>query len=339
MHREGEHIDYERIAKYLSGELSGQDLIALEDWIHQSPDNKVVIEECRKIFSLSYQDSTASNPAFDKVGAWEKVLYRIKETTVVELAPAHRAIAPIFKRPWVRIAALMILVLSASLYFIKTRQGQTVILAAADEVREIMLPDSSIVVLKPLASISYTSGFGVDNRSIILNGTAYFDVKRDETLLFSVQAGIGTIEVLGTAFMIEELEEAIAVTVERGRVTLQSNKDARVKVVLNRNEKGLLIASEGINQSVINSLNSLYWANKTLAYRQGQLSDVFKELEVIFAKKIQFNAESIKNCRISAVFKDENFESIMSNLALSLNFEYTIAGNVVTVTSDGCQEN
>ena len=110
-------------------------------------------------------------------------------------------------------------------------------------------------------------------------------------------------------------------------------------VILNPNEKGLLTSSATINQSAVTSLNNLYWANKKLTYRREQLSSVFSDLEMIFDKQIQFIPVDIENCRITAVFKDEPFENIMANLALSLDFEYTINGKVVTVTSDGCKEN
>ena len=339
MHKEPAHIDYEKIAQYLSGELSGEPKAELEQWIKQSAENKNVIDECRKIFSLSYQESSSSSPSFDRTSAWQKVQDRIQETPTFTFDPDHEPPIPLFKRPWVRIAAIIVLALSTVLYFIDSQQNGTVTMAADERVREIMLPDSSMVILKPHASIKYASEFGTHHRSLELNGTAYFDVNRNENLLFSIKAGNGIVEVLGTAFVIEELGKALAVTVERGRVKLLSSKNEEVHVILNPNEKGLLTSSATINQSAVTSLNNLYWANKKLTYRREQLSSVFSDLEMIFDKQIQFIPADIENCRITAVFKDEPFENIMANLALSLDFEYTINGKVVTVTSDGCKEN
>ena len=59
----------------------------------------------------------------------------------------------------------------------------------------------------------------------------------------------------------------------------------------------------------------------------------------IFEKSIQFDSAAISGCRISAVFNDQPFESMMDHLSLSLDFNYTTSGDVVTVTSDGCSEN
>jgi ferric-dicitrate binding protein FerR (iron transport regulator) len=80
----------------------------------------------------------------------------------------------------------------------------------------------------------------------------------------------------------------------------------------------------------------LYWANKRLAYRQTPLADVLDEIGVIFDKEIVYDRESIDSCKITGLFRDQNFEEIIENIALSFPINYTMTGDRVEITSNGC---
>jgi len=345
MHKKEEHIDYELIARYLSGELVDRELEEMDQWAGSSNENKLIIEECKKVFSTSFKEDvperSKSVPSFNSKTAWENIAGRIGSTEtpdipVIQLEESRSA--PLSRAFWIRIAAVMVLGLGAVFYFVQRPSGTTTV-TSNEFIREILLPDSSEVILNVKSSISFKKGFSIDHRDLILKGTAYFDVNRDESLTFSINAGRGIIEVLGTAFMIKETTDTLTVTVERGHVRLTSLADEQGEVELARNERAILTTSGSIEKTVVESLNNLFWANKKLIYKQESLKTVFAEMSQIFNKNIKYDGVAISNCRISAVFNDESFESMMDHMALALDFEYTTSGNVVIVTSNGCTEN
>ena len=92
-----------------------------------------------------------------------------------------------------------------------------------------------------------------------------------------------------------------------------------------------------LHKSTLKNVNQLYWANKRLSYRQEQLSNVFDELSGIFDKEIDYDPVKLAKCRITGVFMDQSFEEIMKNMAISMDFEYSIDNNQVVIISDGCE--
>ncbi len=341
MNKQEAHIDYELIARYLSDELESSDRDSIDQWANSSEANRAIMEECKKIYSTSFEGSVQKSvPSFDTGNAWNKVSSRIgfekEETPVIKMEPQLQEETPLSRMFWIRIAAVMVLGFAAVFYF--SRPDPLTTIATTDSIRDILLPDSSKVTLNINSSLAFDKDFGKTHRKLTIEGSVYFDVKPDESLLFSINTKTGIISVLGTAFLVEETSDALVVTVERGRVQLQSSTDKNVEVILERNERAVL-TSNSVEKTEVESLNNLYWANKKLIYKQESLSNVLQEMGRIFEKSIQFNSNAISDCRISARFNDESFESMMDHMALSLGFNYTTSGDVVTVTSNGCTEN
>ena len=59
---------------------------------------------------------------------------------------------------------------------------------------------------------------GRQRRVALATGTAYFDVARDPARPFVIEAGAGSVQVLGTAFEVQRLPEGLRVNVARGHV-------------------------------------------------------------------------------------------------------------------------
>ncbi len=338
------HIDYEKIAKFLSGEMAPQEQKEMEHWINSTDENKKVFDQCKKVFSIELEGSSGQLREFNAKIAWEKVSARIDQTgaeihNIVPEIPEESSKEKFNIRVLYRIAAAVIIGLATTFYFLQ-RSDEIVIHASNQNIKEVILPDSSEVILNQYSSIVYNSAFGKNNREISLHGTAYFDVNRKEDLVFTISTESGIIEVLGTAFLIEETDQILVVTVERGEVKL-SHKDGResASVILKRNEKAILDRSNKIIEKLeVESLNNLYWANKKLIYTQVPLASVLDDVGDIFGKTMKYDSMIIGDCKISGIFKDETFESIIENISLSMEFEYQIIGDTVEITSDGCQD-
>jgi ferric-dicitrate binding protein FerR (iron transport regulator) len=71
--------------------------------------------------------------------------------------------------------------------------------ADAHEIKEVVLPDSSIVNLREGSTITFPENFG-GSRAIKLDGEAFFSVMKDTQHPFTVEAGDVTVTVLGTEF-------------------------------------------------------------------------------------------------------------------------------------------
>ncbi|MFZ4861195.1 FecR family protein [Sphingobacterium sp. Mn56C] len=93
------------------------------------------------------------------------------------------------------------------------------------ELRSVQLPDSSIISLNGNTKIAYDAhGFAKKRAIILRQGEAFFAVKRDTILPFSILAGEVAVQVLGTSFNVNYAVEAKRTTVDvkTGRVQVKT---------------------------------------------------------------------------------------------------------------------
>ena len=147
-------------------------------------------------------------------------------------ATVARIKRPIFARYWQVAAVLVPLVLLGALVFLFL-PGQALSswnrMATNGHVDSLLLQDQTFIVLNKSTSVEYQ--MKEDRRVVRLEGMAYFKVAKDQKRPFVVQLNNSKVQVLGTAFFIENIKQRNRVVVEvtEGRVEFG---DDRQKVVL-----------------------------------------------------------------------------------------------------------
>lgn len=155
----------------------------------------------------------------------------------------------------------------------------------------------------------------------------------------NISSKLGIVTVLGTSFEVDESNDSICVVVETGLVRLISASDNSISIDLKELESATLTGtSNTIDRKSVANLNHLYWATQKIVYRQALLPNIFEELSEIFGKSIDYDSSTIQNCRMTAIFNNQTFEEILQNMALSMDFEYSIDSNQVTIKSGGCED-
>jgi len=245
MNSDGGQMEYEKIARYIDGEADAQERMEMEAWIDASEDNRKVFNESRQLFALDYsglrkEDATV----FDTSKAWTNVKKRTgitlkdssREAKVIEMFVEKEKTGFDLNKLWIGIAAAIVIGISITFFLLDGTPEQ---IYASNETgtREIFLPDSTRVVLKDVATLAYDTDYGKKHRDVAISGTAYLDVTENNDLPFIISTAKGRVAVLGTAFMIEETDEGLELTVERGRVQLSSKANPDISVILERNEK------------------------------------------------------------------------------------------------------
>lgn len=103
------------------------------------------------------------------------------------------------------------------------------------EEKPLRMPDGSLLIMSAHSTVKYPKAFR-NNRTVQLEGSALFDVARDEAHPFRVSAGVLQITVLGTRFRIDASRGDSAMNVK-----LFSGK---IRVGIGRNETDLLPGKE-----------------------------------------------------------------------------------------------
>ena len=181
---------------------------------------------------------------------------------------------------WTRIvavAAVMLLVLSAGILFLKPQREEkpqmvSKLTPASATNDLVQLPDGSTVILSAGSRLTYPASFkGQSIREVYLTGKAFFDIKHLIQQPFIVHTGKVKTTVLGTAFDIDSRGEGgkITVTVIRGKVVV--NKENRTLGTLTPNQQVVYNVNE--DKAVVNQIN----ADKTVSWREKDL--LFNDIE------------------------------------------------------------
>ncbi len=324
------------IARYLAGEASHAEMREMETWAAESDENEAELAAYKKIWEASNLDSA---PRFDSIKAFQKVKIQIQEqgkteATVVPINPAKNYLI------WRIAAGLALLIGIGSILYYFSSNEEVIRIASGNTQKEIKLPDSTLVILKPNSEISYTENFGKNNRNTTLKGEAFFDVVRDVKNPFSIQAGDAHVRVLGTSFSINSnKKEDVSIKVSSGKVLVydgvheQASSDSLAVILLPGQEAHFSGEGKSIHTNSTNLESIRFGFDKTLVFENSDLKAVCSVLEKVFGTTIQFKNEETSNCRLTATFKNQDLSSIL--LIISETFNITVVKEPKSYLLDG----
>lgn len=136
----------------------------------------------------------------------------------------------------------------------------------------IDLPDGSVVLLHPGSRLKSPTAFIGDKRFVMLEGEAYFKIKKDPSRPFIVQAdGIET-TVLGTEFNIKDG----TVTLINGSVKVKK-QDSPQSVTMTPGQQASLI-DDKFTVAPADTLPYVYWRDGYLYYDNVTIHDIMKAI-------------------------------------------------------------
>jgi ferric-dicitrate binding protein FerR (iron transport regulator) len=202
------------------------------------------------------------------------------------------------------------------------------------------LPDSSTVALSPGSRFSYASGFTDSaTRDIYLSGEAFFEVRKNADKPFRVFSNNLVTRVLGTSFLVRafETEKDINVVVRSGKVNVFHLQQEGVLLTANQQavfskKKKSLIKKLTDNPVIIRP------DIKTgqLKFEDRPVSDVLEMLKVAYGLDINYDAERLKGCSITADLSEETIYKKLDLICRVINADYEIINSEVYIYPKGC---
>ena len=213
----------------------------------------------------------------------------------------------------IRIAAAVLIgaiVYTINLLVYQQRKTIEFVAESGTGVTETVLPDGSEIAINESSRLTYPKKFVKTERKVILEGEAFFEVKRDEEKPFRVEANDVLITVLGTSFNVRAIQEEkiVEVWVETGKVMV-TNPGRTESIILINGEKGIYNRELDKLEKIIESEpNTLFWKTKTLIFRKTPLNRVFQTLERVYSVTIKVDNQKILNCRLTGRFKNQSID-------------------------------
>ncbi|WP_157807440.1 FecR family protein [Hymenobacter chitinivorans] len=202
---------------------------------------------------------------------------RILEEIRARTQPSARVL-PLW--PGLRVAAVLLpLLVAAAVLWPRLQTPQPLHYATGvGEHREVVLPDSSHVWLRPRSELTCAATFG-KVRAVQLRGEAFFEVTKDPKHPFVVHTGKVAVRVLGTSFLVKAYAAlpTTTVLVRTGRV--QVAQQQRILGVLRPHDQ--LLYNTITQQLAItqNEYSDLLPTSRLLTFEQASLPEILLLLE------------------------------------------------------------
>lgn len=342
-----EHFDWDRLARYVSGESGAAERADIERWAARSDANRAMLESVTRRWNAARDGATWNVDA-----AWAKLAPQLKgvkvEPAVVELRPhIARGSAPMRLTRVIPLAAAAVLMIAVAIKVRGPATEATESVAASTpaemrtgvgEQRTIDLSDGSQIVLGAASTLRLGDGFGARTREVTLEGQAFLRVVHDSTRPFVVNAG-GTRTIdLGTAFEVRAYpNEAVRVAVSEGMVEVRRDSGTAVdSAVLQPGDVAEVpVTGETVVKRQQNVERLLGWTRGELVFEDTPLSDAARELERWFDVQVRFDDPALRSLRWSAQPRiSDSLDTILELIETTFQSERVRVqrnGNVITI--------
>lgn len=165
----------------------------------------------------------------------------------------------------------------------------------------------------------------------LARGEAFFDVAHDEARPFIVDAGVGQIRVLGTAFGVRRDGDDVLVTVQRGRV--QVSGGATPPVLVTPDMRVRVHTGDKVKHvDMVNADQELAWRNGRLVFEDRPLSEILNELKRYDSRLVVVRYPEASKVRINAMIDLARIDEWYDGLQQTLPVEVLRIGPLVWVS-------
>lgn len=326
-------VSEEVIVKYLAGEASPEEAIAIDDWCARTENNKLLFDRLSRTWQQTGTIASYRTP--DVQQEWQ----HWEQTNTIAAGKKNTKVRTL--RRQLAVAATIIILLGAALITFLLQQPedkrqQQVQLTATSQQIQTSLPDQSEVRISPGSSISYAHNFHTERTVQLQNGKVYFSVQHDPQHPFNIQADDLKIRVIGTAFTVTKNKDSILVKVNNGAVILSTTQDS---MVLKGGMQGCyVVANKQLKQiaHIPTATNTTTIIHKSLRFEDKDLGTVVRQLETAYGTHIVLSNPQITKCRISTAFDDKPLDYVLDVISASLDLNYHASNDTIYIDGYGC---
>lgn len=341
---------------------------AWQTWLRQHPDQAPAVAQARQLVRALYVE----NAHLTEAELRDLLRTTLDQTERPLPAESERrletVVRPLTSRPWLRVAASVLLVLGLgyagwqlsrpaapvlSVVPTATRSEATWKTArnATRSPKLQLLPDGSTVRLQPGAELRYPARFAARQREVHLTGRAFFEVTRQPDQPFFVYANGLVTKVVGTSFLVnaDAQNPQVVVAVRTGKVsvfpaselakTRQSGNYVPRSLLLTPNQRATFErADERLRKDLIEAPLLLATPARPTGFTfdETPVAEVFRTLEAAYGVPIVFDAETLQHCRLTVALGDEPLFEKLDVICRTIGARYERVETQVVVSGRGC---
>jgi ferric-dicitrate binding protein FerR (iron transport regulator) len=296
--------------KQLQGSISPEEEARLADWFEQ--------QQAKGL--SAWEPGQLGNQKELEEAIYEKIRQKDSKKDVFRLY-----------RPWLSIAASILLLSMVVLLWQRIKQSTDQIPATAKAIKyaeaksgygqvlKIVLADSSTVWLNSGSRLRYPEKFNSSSRELYLEGEAFFNVVHKKSQPFIVHSGALNTQVLGTSFNIKAYKNSaqLKVSVATGKVGIYADKVSTV--YLSPNQTGTYSKDLKQIKTTKDQINDITaWREGKLVYKNELLSQALEDISNKYGVHITASP-NMSSCRIYGTFNHDNVETLLKMISYSVN--------------------
>lgn len=319
------------LKKYLMGECSEDELIEVNAWIKESDENARQLFRMEEIYQLGKENPRVMEQQM--LLAEKRLLKRIKKEESERMRTLRMY-------QWMKYAAIVAVVLllggGAGYWFYQNDPDMLVAVANEGIVKEVSLPDGTRVWLNNSATLKYPREFSKDERSVYLEGEAYFKVTKNHQKPFIVESDAMRVKVLGTTFNFKSdprCRVAEATLIE-GEIEVKGQREEG-QIILAPGQRAELNKSTGrLTVKQVDAKLDAVWHDDLIPFEKADIFTITKALERFYDVKIILSPDIRPDKTYSGVLKKKsNIESVLKSLQNSIPIDYKIVGSNIFISS------
>lgn len=309
-------MDKEILQRYVEGNVSPEEIIAVVDWLDADENNVrefMALHKLNDISLLNQPDNRADNLKKKRTISFRKIGY--------ELA---------------KIAAILIIFWGGTKLFETNTTEESIVTyqtlyVPAGQRAELILPDSTRVWLNAHSKLIYPVSFGKGNRQVELNGEAYFDVVHNEKQPFIVKTRQMDIQVLGTEFNVTSYSSDFEVALLRGCIELSSprlSSNYRMK-----EKEHIRLQNNKLISKDISDYDYFRWKEGLICFNNESVATIIEKLKLYYDIDIEVYNQKFINSRYTGKFRTKDgIEQVLKVLQIEHKFTYTKNNDLNLIT-------
>lgn len=284
--------------------------------MEQQPDNFVFPE--RKISAEAVQRS------------------RVKLMERLEAADRSRLLRrKVFRTLSMSAAACLIIYVS----FLAMEGRKASVYAGIGEKLEKTLPDGSLVIMNSDTRLKFKRQLStLPKREVWMQGEAFFKISRtNDAKPFIVHTEHFDVEVTGTQFNLNSGADSSSILLTEGSVNLLMPDGRKIQM-----SPGTYFSTDGSVPDVKMIQREapvivdkpaavLSWLDKNLVFEDMPLSDVARQIELLYRVKVKFSSDNIAARRITGILPNENLDILLRALEATTDFTIDQENNIVNI--------
>jgi transmembrane sensor len=199
---------------------------------------------------------------------------------------------------------------------------------------QLSLEDGTKVWLNAASSIRFPVAFAGTERKVEITGEVYFEVAKDKTKPFRVEARGTTVEVLGTHFNVNSYadEESINTTLLEGSVKV--SKGGQQKIIKPGQQAQVDAKGDMKTNQNISLAEVMAWKDNTFSFDHTDIKKLMRQLSRWYDVEIVFeNNTPDPVAFIGGISRSVNLSTVLAMLEQTGEVKFSIEGKKIIVRS------